>query len=75
MGKHFYVPWCNGQDDDIKEGIIVELFNIIAGLASIAGLIIAIFAVNCYVNKTKKTKISQTAIGSQNRQHINFKGE
>jgi hypothetical protein len=55
----------------------MDTFNIVAGAASIIGLLVAIFAVNKYINNSRKTntKISQTAIGSNNKQKINFNGK
>ena len=55
----------------------MDTFNIIAGIASITGLLIAIFAVNKYIINRHKTsiKLSQTALGSKNKQKINFNGK
>ena len=50
----------------------MDMFNIIAGSASIIGLLVALFIVNKYIKKTRKTNISQTAVGTNNKQSIKY---
>jgi len=53
----------------------MDIFNIIAGMASILGLLFALFFVNKYIKNARKTNISQTSIGSKNNQKINYRGK
>jgi len=51
----------------------MDTFNVVAGAASILGLLAAMFVANKCIKKSNKTKITQTAFGTKNKQTINYK--